>query len=490
VVFKDMTNKSKTIYFKIQEFLFLIFLCFLPFEVFPFIHFSSSSTGFFSFDFYIHLFGLLLLVFSFWDKRVFYVRNFVVSLFVLCFFLMLLSLADAWISFSTFNGYYGTNPFLVVLYESAKYFHFVTIVFYVTYFLPLVSKKDLVICFFVAVGIVFLVSTLQLVFLFTKNSLLGSFYDKMCLFFGFEPTTFIVRQGGRITGTYREPAHFDMFFGCFFLPVMFSWFLFSKQKKTIQLFLWCFLLLYGFVLAYFSKSSSVYVVVFIGLLMSFFLFFKRLANRQQKIRALGVLFIFLSIFIAGFFSTAVGKNLYSLMIQKVFSSTNDSTLYRYSRGYNDLLIFLRMPIIGCGNGMQGYYYFDNIVNSKFAKAYESIQALSGQFGLIYGSGFIPTYLSSFGLFGLFLALPIGKQYFALIKQTRENSKILFGILLIALPSLFVLLCVNGELTMNYQAVVLLSLPFINNKKGVDFRKSDSFFEDGFLNALRQSISYF
>ena len=448
------------LFFKFEKIIFLIFLCFLPFEVFPFLHFSFSSIGYYSFDFYVHVFGLALLCASFFDKRFRYFNKLVIYLVCLCFFLTLLSLINAFLAFDSFNGYYSTNPYLVVLYESFKYFHFVSIFFYTTYFIRFVTKKELLICFFVTIFVVFFVSGIQAIYLFSKNQILGSFYDRFASFFGFQLTTFFTKQGGRVCGPFREPAHSDLFFGCFLIPSLLSWALVAKNKKTKDFVIFAFLMVGALFIVYLAKSTSLYFAVFFDFVVFFVVFLARVRNPVTKKRIVGITFIAACLLIAGLFSTAIGKTIYSSMIEKAFSSTNDSTLFRYSYAYSDLKTFLRMPLIGCGNGMQGYYYFNNIVGTRFSGAIEAVLALTGKLGLIYGGGFIPAYLSGFGICGLVIGFPVVSLFLKDFRSLSKQSAFLYTMLAIALPVLLVMLCVSDELTMNYQACVLFSVPYV------------------------------
>lgn len=441
-----------------------LFFCFCFLLSFGSLKIFSFGGTYYIYDFYIHIIGFVLLCCSFWDERIFKHRDFVGILLVLSILMMLLSLAAAAILYPYTNGYYGTNPFAVVLYESFKYFHFVTIVFYVFAFESLLNKKELFVIFAVNCFLVLVVGLAQLAISLTKNPALSNLYDKLN-FLGFASSSLLEKSGYRIYGTFTEPSNMDMFFCCFFFPMVMAYLFEKKKKIPILLGLFVLLAIFG-TLAFFTKSTSVYVGIIADVVAFCVLLIKSQKGKKYKLICSYVIFLLVLFSVLALQTTSFGRTFFSVVIDKIFSGKNDSTNFRFSSTYNDLVILAHSPIFGCGNGMQGYFYFGNVVGTNYSYATESLLALSGKLGLIYGGAFIPSFLSSFGLVGVFLFVPILKSFTRQLTVLKHNDSYFYRFMLLSLPAMFVTLTASENIIMNYQLVFLIGIPFIDFKNPV------------------------
>lgn len=151
-----------------------------------------------------------------------------------------------------------------------------------------------------------------------------------------------------------------------------------------------------------------------------------------------------------------------ILAGKLFDTNNRSTLTRASTVINDMRIFYNQPLIGCGNGNQGFYYNENV---------PAWMDESDEVGIIRktipngGGNFFPSYLSGFGILGIIFLILFLTRYFKWMGNSilvyDENLKELFylGMILFLVSSWYVIPLKQSE-----AIAFLFSLPFIAMSK--------------------------
>ena len=159
------------------------------------------------------------------------------------------------------------------------------------------------------------------------------------------------------------------------------------------------------VLAYMTKSTTVYVTVAFAIAAILLLrirgkkskLFYAIASILLAIMLIGSVFLVIS---GGNAGTADISETIQAVLGKVTDTTNQSTAYRNSTIINDLEIFKRYPILGVGDGNQGFFYAQNLPSWVLASGSgEATRALSGGVGVLNGGAFIPSLISGYGIVG-------------------------------------------------------------------------------------------
>ena len=117
------------------------------------------------------------------------------------------------------------------------------------------------------------------------------------------------------------------------------------------------------------------------------------------------------------------KSLMYMIFGKIVDRTSMSTMARSSTIINDMRVFFEFPLTGVGNGIQGFFYNEN-VPSWAMKSYEVQKWMSGVNGVVGGGGsFFCTYLSSYGLVGCIAAIPVIRQFIYYTHNMKTNNNL-------------------------------------------------------------------
>ena len=125
-----------------------------------------------------------------------------------------------------------------------------------------------------------------------------------------------------------------------------------------------------------------------------------------------------------FVQTAVTdeQSLMYLVFGKIVDRTSMSTMARSSTIINDMKVFFEYPLTGVGNGIQGFFYNENVPYWAM-KSYEVQKWMSGESGVIGGGGsFFCTYISSYGLMGCVAAIPVVRQFVVYVQNMKYNNE--------------------------------------------------------------------
>lgn len=154
-----------------------------------------------------------------------------------------------------------------------------------------------------------------------------------------------------------------------------------------------------------------------------------------------------------------------VLMGKLFDTENRSTLTRASTVINDMKIFYDMPITGCGNGNQGFYYNENVPSWMD----ESDEIIMIRKTVPNGGGnFFPSYLSGFGLLGVVFLLLFIIRYQKWINNSilrkEEELYLIYclGITLFLVSSWYVVSLKQSE-----AVAFLFCLPFIQYSRNTN-----------------------
>lgn len=153
-----------------------------------------------------------------------------------------------------------------------------------------------------------------------------------------------------------------------------------------------------------------------------------------------------------------------LVFDKIKDVNNLSTMMRSSTIINDIKIFMDFPITGIGDGLQGYFYNENIPKN-FLISEEVSNVYNGEIGVVDGGGaFFPCFISAYGIIGLFFLFPVLKKYLYIFKINWKNLNA-YDIMLMLFLIIF---CSSAWFSIgirqNFPIILMLILPITLTRK--------------------------
>lgn len=151
-----------------------------------------------------------------------------------------------------------------------------------------------------------------------------------------------------------------------------------------------------------------------------------------------------------------------LLFAKIRDTDNLSTMMRSSTIINDMRIFMNFPLLGVGDGLQGYFYNENLPK-EFLVSPEVEDVFRGKLGIIDGGGaFFPCFLSAYGILGFIFLIPLIYKYlYFFYKDWRRLNN--FDIMLMLFLIVF---AVSGwfglGIRQNFPVILMLILPLASS----------------------------
>lgn len=467
-----MVEKNKLFYIisnKIEPFLFWLFLSFA----------FCGKTGLlsifgrtFHISFWISLVSvpLFLLILLHNKNRTELFRLLTLSL-VIIIPLTISSFGNVIIFNQKYDGFLNENILLIWLENLLKYLYdFLIIIYLIIHF-----QNEKIDKYFKPIYIFFVIWVIvgfgQMLLIILQNNLLWSIYEKLDFLNILAHRDILSLAGLRFYSFLSEPSENAKIICLFFLP----FFLVKTLKKDSSLKSKIFnasCLLLTIICSFLTKSSTVYVGVLVCLIVFFIFFIIKSDHSKKTIIILSSIVAFVAIVLIAIPYTRT--NIISILINKVFGTSSFSTRYRYSSVYNDIIIFLKFPLFGIGDGMQGVFYLENVGGTWMSYSFEAQQSLIGENGIIEGGAIIPSFISAFGIFGIVVILVflkiIKRNYsFSLFKS---NEFLLYFIP--AFISFAVVMTVGADFHRNYPLFIFLAIPFfgeVSKKEMFGFKRN-------------------
>ena len=463
-----LSPNVKKIIGRLNVIFFAIFLCFCFTESVSIIPILGSKV---SLSFFISLIGIPLFFISYF----FYYQNtmnnkLLIMCSILFFALSISSLGMSLILTPSYSGYFDTNPVMVWLEITAKYFYDFVCFFYVFCMFKYITMekfiKGLKIYILLMIGFTFF----QFIVFVCNNNVLYSLYDAVNFLGIFQQSSLIRRlvnahQSYRAYGFSGEPGHNCIFVSCIAIPLLSFEIVKKAKQKEQQNLLNIFCLVGVIVFGLLTRSPAVYIGMLINFLVFLVLFLK--AKDVKKALKIAVS-VSCALIVAIVFIVPYSREHVLSYFTKIVDFNNQSTVSHYSSVFNDFKVFAKFPVFGSGDGMQGYFYTDNIINTFFSNNVEVQSLMNGQRGLIEGGAGVPSIISGFGIYGIFIiSIFIYKIYFH--QFDIKNQELLAKIFIFMTSTiLIIMLCVRSGLHRNYGMFLLFALHGyscnVNNKK--------------------------
>ena len=241
-----------------------------------------------------------------------------------------------------------------------------------------------------------------------------------------------VHQTGRIALLANEPAYSAGFLGIIVFPYLLSKFL--VKKNTVFDFLKLFILV---VILYFTKSTTGYVIFAVTIVFFVYYYVKNSSiNTFNK----GLLIVLVAFFVVFAYFLLKELNIFNdfmFVIEKLTSSENENSTDRKAIIVINLLILKKFPLLGVGNGNQGFFYRELApvwaINSfTGARAYKNAANV-----LFDGGPFWLAFISGYGLLGIILMVLFFKNSIINMKLYKNQFPLLYYFYILSLPILLV-----------------------------------------------------
>lgn len=420
---------------------------------------SIQFVAFNSFSHYVIVLIILSVILNGYKERKLYLSN-DSGFFVLMVLAWLgITLIDSIIYHSTFGEINGQDTFHAIL--GSCYFH----VFFCISFLCIMKfmkstkaylsidkAMDAIIIFSISIGII------QLGILYNIPGF-KSLYDIINLPQFLATSDFVILTG-RIFLTGSEPASLGIILCVLIMPYLFMQIETGVSVKSNRI-----KLITCYFFAFLSKSTTVYVIIVI--LTATYLIKSQL-NKEENVKAkiflilfaaiillLLIFFIFNNLSILDFLGSK--DDVYSvryILINKAFDSNNQSSTHRWTTTVNDLAIFREYPLLGVGDGNQGFFYNKNI-GTSFSANTKTQEFLRGEAGVVNGGAFFFAILSGCGILGLIPFFGFMKRYLSRYRRSLSATKYSLWLSYAIAPIILELL--TGA--MNMTIVFILTIPF-------------------------------
>lgn len=256
-----------------------------------------------------------------------------------------------------------------------------------------------------------------------------------------------------------EGAAAGSLLGVFVFPFLFARIMHGDNKASRELLLWMIPL-------YFTHSSTAYILFMVDFLMFVFYMLKNGLSGGKVFKqmfGLGMLAIigYSTLSFTGIIDTDIIKDINYLLFEKATDADNGSTLSRSIPFYLNWGAFTEMPILGVGNGLQGYFfnkYFPMealyIPGSDVGVFFERAQST-----ITNGGCFWPGYLSGYGIMGIIVLFIVIMKLNKTRKLRRKNLG-LFNEMYLMGSICFIPLGMQGEVYCLYFAWFVISIPFM------------------------------
>jgi len=369
----------------------------------------------------------------------------------------MISLFNSIIYHSAFGLVGGEDTFRAIL--GPSYF-LIYDVFFLLFFVFIARKasnvkQDIIDVFETVLNVEIIVGYLQL---FMMKGVPGflALYDFINIGQIFMPSDIIIEMQ-RVPMTGSEPAAMGTLLCILLFPYLLSFIpnnMIKRKYRFIKLVL-CGLL------CFFTFSSTLYVMG--ASLVGMYLLRGTLYKPQRRkivtmliSGGLVVLWLLLS-FSVSYSLRREGSYTSSfqyVFVDKLFDFNNQSTAHRWSTTVNDLRIIKDYPVLGVGNGNQGFLYAANIPN--YMQGNEKTRAMmQGDFGVVNGGAFLFAILSGYGILGILPLVWWGWVYFHYVRSKNIMPQIQTWLFLTTLPILIMLLTSSMDLSVLF----VLSMPF-------------------------------
>ena len=437
---------------KIEVLLFKIYLILLPITLFHPLKLNEYFKGMANNSiFIIHILGIIIIAINICRENKFRTNKLMSYIAIMVLILNFTSLLMSFILNYKLGILYGEDTYRAVFGDIIYYFQIV-LIFYYNYCLGNKIEKSYILKALFIITIYELMIGYIQIFIINGISIFNPLHNLIESIGITKEVSDMVRIG-KIYLTGSEPSSVANIVGFIIFPYLFSNILMTNKQIYKILFM-----LY-IPIVYFTKSSTVYIVTLVEL-ATFIVMYIKYNNKisiAKSIASILIAIIFVPIFTGNMSKSSLDEVEYYLF-EKIQDKDNMSTVYRESTVKNNIEVFKKYPIVGIGNGLQGYYYEEHLEPYAY-ESYEVQNVLNGRVGILPGGSFLTSYISGYGLLGIVLFLGFVHKSFKIIRKDNE----LYYIYIYGGISFIILSIIALGITGNYLAIFIGSIPLFNKE---------------------------
>lgn len=407
-------------------------------------------------NFFLFLVGMTLIIIDILVRK----KNFKTNKLLNYLFLMILCLNFSTIIMAIILnqklGYlHGEDTYSATIGMIILYFQVFFIFYYNYRGFQLVSIKDVERIFKYIISYTLIVGYFQITMI--HFPLISGIYDFFNILGAVRESSFILTIN-RISLTGSEPSSTGAVISLIIFPYLLAKTLYRIDSKTIIL-----IILFLPIILY-AKSSTALIMFSVNILLYCFLLFKQKGLAFRKFIIISLLFLVGLTGVTFGLTSSFSKNSflmenYYLLFDKISDESNQSTLYRTSTIINDIEVFKKYPILGIGNGNQGFYYNENIKSNYFISQ-EVQNAYSGKVGVVNGGPFVPAYISGYGIVGILLLIIFIIKSYRKILTIKNGINYFYEMYIISSITFLLTATMTHDIVGNYIAIFILSFPFM------------------------------
>lgn len=419
-------------------------------------------TGAKNFDFVLHVIGVMLILLR--NKGKVYLGRDQESRLFKSFALLVLYLNVSSFFMATVMQYtYGSigsdTAFDAFISMAVYYSQYVFMFFYNKEVFCILSKKELEDVLKYEMWFLLVLGYIQII-AYNFGGIVGLLYDRLDLFDVFADA----KSLGKLTLTRAEGAASGGVIGILVLPYLLSGIINNEKhfSEIVQILLWLPVI-------FFTKSSTAYLLITL-VLVGFVLICiqkTKVAIPRKTVYTLLVVCLTLCVCLlfgevfTGLVPDFIGDEIQYLLTEKMTDMSNGSTVSRTVPFVTNFGAFKEYPILGVGNGCQGYFYIKyfpswakNVSSSDVMVFYRGAQER-----IVNGALFFPSILSGYGIVGtLLIAVYVIKSHKVFKSKADSLGRFKYFYLLSLLP--IILYGFQGEFAGEYFIFFLLSIPYM------------------------------
>ena len=337
---------------------------------------------------------------------------------------------------------------------------YILFVFYGREIANILSKRELFKTLDICFNLCLIIGLIQVLML-NGISVAEKAYDLINHLFNAWPSSAAMRTK-RIALLANEPAYSAGFITSIVIPFLLSRMFESGThfKDLLRVFLFI-------VILYYTKSTTGYLILLIVLGLFAILYYskgkKTSGNSLLFGVILGVCMLGVAVIMLG--DNLISKNVFTIM-DKLFSYDNPNSADRKGMIAVGLSLFIRFPLLGVGDGNQGFYY-QELLPDWAKNAYTGYSAYNHASDVLYDGGpFWIAFISGYGLLGLLLVFLFFKKSFRIIHRNRVSLGYLYYFYYLSITALFI----NGigaTLGSKYYFWFVLSIPMMVSYLKID-----------------------
>lgn len=261
----------------------------------------------------------------------------------------------------------------------------------------------------------------QIFVIVTRNTMICKIYDLLASDILFLPSSYLLKEN-RITLTTTEPAHAGYIIARLILPLLLMYVITEGLDVAvfIKLAIWLPII-------YFTRSSNAYILVGVELVAFIIVAIGKLLKiRRVSLSRHSASILVIMVFACGGIPFILDKidlsQLIYLVFQKITDKTNMSTAWRVAPLYINWRIFTDFPLLGIGNGNQGFLYWKYFPDWAYTLLAGTKTMEWNSDELPNGLLFFPSVLSGYGIIGTMLLIMFLALTVIYIWKKRDNKR--------------------------------------------------------------------